>query len=86
MILGETADLRFVDKPAGLPVFPPHADPEGDCVLRRFTAIITPPPGFPRGFEGGIAHRLDNLTSGFLVVAKAPEALARVRAEWGQLR
>ncbi len=86
VILGESTDLRFIDKPAGLPVFPPHADPSGDCVLRRYLALVNLPTGFPEGFEGGIAHRLDNLTSGFLVVAKTPEALARVRAEWRQLR
>ncbi|MBM4393631.1 MAG: RNA pseudouridine synthase [Deltaproteobacteria bacterium] len=86
MILDETSDLRFIAKPPGLPVFPPHGDPSGDCVLRRYLATVGALPAFPAGFEGGIAHRLDNLTSGFLVVAKTPEALARVRAAWRQLR
>lgn len=86
MTHGETNDLRFVDKPAGLPVFPPHHNPDGDCVLRRYQAAYGVDASFPPGFEGGIAHRLDNLTSGFLVVAKTPAALAAVRAEWAQLR
>lgn len=87
MLLGETAGLRFVAKPAGIPVFPPHADPEGDCVLRRLLEAFPGQDGaFPAGFEGGIAHRLDTLTSGFVVVAKTPEALAHVRDEWPTLR
>ncbi len=86
MTHGENHDLRFIDKPAGLPVFPPHGDLAGDCVLRRYLAAFDVPPGFPPGFEGGIAHRLDTLTSGFVVVAKTPEALATVRGEWPQLR
>lgn len=87
MLLGETADLRFVAKPAGLPVFPPHADAAGDCVLARLLAAFPDQAGaFPAGFEGGIAHRLDTLTSGFVVVARTPAALARVRAAWPALR
>ncbi len=87
MLLGETADLRFVAKPAGLPVFPPHADPSGDCVLARLLAAFPDQDAaFPEGFAGGIAHRLDTLTSGFVVVAKTPMALTAVRAEWPSLR
>lgn len=87
MLLGETAELRFVDKPAGLPVFPPHADPDGDCVLARLLAACPDQAGdFPRGFEGGIAHRLDTLTGGFVVAARTPAALARLRGDWTTLR
>ncbi len=68
-------------KPAGIPCFPPHADPGGDCVLARLRA--EQPERFeldwPPGFEGGIAHRLDVDTSGALVVADDPDALQRVR-------
>lgn len=87
MLLGETADLRFVAKPAGVPCFPPHASPDGDSLLARLRAAGLAGEGeFPAGFEGGIAHRLDTLTSGFVVVAKAPPALELVRSEWGALR
>ena len=57
-------------KPAGLTVFPPHADPEGDCVLGRLLADdpARAELAWPTGFEGGIAHRLDRSTSGALVV------------------
>lgn len=87
VLLGETADLRFVAKPPGLPCFPPHAHPEGDSLLARLaTAGLAGAGEFPPGFEGGIAHRLDTLTSGFVVVARSPDALAAVRAEWPTLR
>lgn len=70
-----------LDKPAGLPVFPPHADAQGDCVLARLLAD-QPWRGetaWPEGFEGGIAHRLDTSTSGALLVADNLEELARIR-------
>jgi 23S rRNA pseudouridine1911/1915/1917 synthase len=77
------APWRFVNKPAGLPVFPPHADPGGDCVLRRLEAQACPGPGpWPPGFEGGLAHRLDTATSGLVAFAPDPEALARLRAQF----
>jgi 23S rRNA-/tRNA-specific pseudouridylate synthase len=87
MILGQTPELWFVRKDAGLPVFPPHDDASGDCVLHRLFAAAPKARGdFPPGFEGGIAHRLDTLTSGFVVVAQTPAALTALRAEWSTLR
>lgn len=87
MLLGDTSDLRFVAKPAGIPCFPPHGNPTGDCVLASLLrAFPDQAQAFPAGFEGGIAHRLDTLTSGFLVVARSPAALERVREEWPSLR
>ncbi len=70
-----------IAKPAGVPVFPPHADPTGDCVLARLLAR-EPERGaqrWPEGFEGGIAHRLDVSTSGALLVADDVEELVRLR-------
>lgn len=87
-ILAEDARCLWVVKPAGLPVFPPHADPGGDCVLARLLASRPElrEPAFPAGFEGGIAHRLDNPTSGALLVARSVEALASVRAMFAERR
>lgn len=85
-VIGESSALLFVAKPSGVPVFPPHAEPDGDCVLARL--LVARPSqalAFPAGFEGGIAHRLDTLTSGFVVVAKSVAALELVRGEWGKL-
>lgn len=70
-----------LSKPAGIPCFPPHDDPTGDCVLSR---LLSADPGraevaWPEGFAGGIAHRLDVSTSGALLVADDPAELARLR-------
>jgi 23S rRNA pseudouridine1911/1915/1917 synthase len=70
-----------LDKPAGLPVFPPHADSDGDCLLAR---LLREQPGrrdidWPNGFDGGIAHRLDNATSGAVIVADSLEELTTLR-------
>ncbi len=83
-VLGEDADVLAIAKPAGLPVFPPHADADGDCVLARLlVARPTQRRGdWPSGFAGGIAHRLDIPTSGQLLVARDPAALARLRARF----
>ncbi len=72
-----------LNKPSDLPVFPPHADPTGDCLLHR---LLAEQPwraeiDWPAGFEGGIAHRLDNATSGAIVVADCLEELAQLR-QW----
>jgi 23S rRNA pseudouridine1911/1915/1917 synthase len=81
--------VRTLLKPAGLPVFPPHDDPAGDCLLAR---LYLEEPGrrelsWPEGFEGGLAHRLDNDTSGALLVADDPDELAVLRARFaGGLR
>lgn len=70
-----------LNKPAGLPVFPPHADAEGDCLLKRW---LQQQPDrlaidWPEGFAGGIAHRLDTSTSGAVVAADALDELAMLR-------
>ncbi|MDP2306020.1 MAG: RNA pseudouridine synthase [Pseudomonadota bacterium] len=82
--LGEDAERLYLWKPAGIPVFPPHADPEGDCLLARMLAEWpSRAGGWPAGFEGGIAHRLDTATSGLVVAARTHEGLAPFRAAFG---
>jgi len=68
-------------KPAGLPVFPPHADPGGDCLLDRLLAVAPEQAAiaWPEGFAGGIAHRLDVATSGLVLAATSPDALTWLR-------
>lgn len=80
-ILWESTRCLTVAKPAGMSVFPPHADPTGDCVLARLLAARPEQDGdWPAGFAGGIAHRLDIPTSGLLLVAKTPADLIWLRA------
>jgi 23S rRNA pseudouridine1911/1915/1917 synthase len=72
-----------LDKPAGTPVFAPHDDPLGPCVLQ---SLLAAEPwrreiAWPEGFEGGIAHRLDNDTSGALLAANSLDELAQLR-DW----
>ncbi len=78
--------MRTLLKPAGVPVFPPHADPQGDCLLAR---LLRREPGradqaWPAGFAGGLAHRLDVSTSGAVLVADDPEELAWIRAAFAE--
>lgn len=63
-------------------MFPLASAPDADCLLRRLLAdepwrADVP---WPDGFAGGIAHRLDNATSGAVAVARDPEALRHLRA------
>ena len=74
--------VMALNKPPGLPVFPPHKDPDGDCLLARWLAVH---PGlsdvdWPEGFAGGIAHRLDVPTSGQVIAAADTAALAELRS------
>lgn len=80
--------MNTLNKPAGLPVFPPHEDPAGDCVLARLYAEAPErrAVAWPEGFEGGIAHRLDNDTSGALLVAGDPDELGHLRALFAEGR
>ncbi len=70
-------------KPAGLPVFPLHAAPDQPSLLKWW---LEQPEyragGWPEGFEGGIAHRLDNGTSGLVVAARSLERLVALRGEF----
>ncbi|MFM2162968.1 MAG: hypothetical protein RLZZ383_2480 [Pseudomonadota bacterium] len=69
-------------KPPGVPVFPPHADPTGVCVLHDVLAAMPwrAEVAWPVGFEGGIAHRLDTATSGALWLADNLDELVAMRA------
>ena len=74
--LGDSERWIAWNKPAGIPVFPPHADPDGDCLLARASTMDA---DWPEGFEGGLAHRLDIPTSGQVISAKTPEDLMWLR-------
>ncbi|MCB9778505.1 MAG: RNA pseudouridine synthase [Alphaproteobacteria bacterium] len=77
-------------KPPGVPVFPPHDDPAGDCLLARLLAARPEQVdhAWPDGFAGGLAHRLDVPTSGLVLAARDPGGLDALRAAFasGRLR
>lgn len=78
--------MRTLSKPAGIPVFPPHDEPRGDCLLARLLAEEPDRASvsWDAGFEGGIAHRLDTSTSGAVAVADDPGELAALRDLFGR--
>lgn len=79
-LVSQEPDWLWLYKPPGLPVFPPHADPDGPCVLRWLRAHgPDPAQAWPSGFEGGLAHRLDVSTSGVVLAARSPQALTQAR-------
>ncbi len=82
------SDWIYLEKPAGLPTLRPNADPSGDCLLAR--AVIDHPAqaqvDWPLGFDGGILHRLDTLTSGLVVAATSLDGFERGRAAFAAHR
>lgn len=73
-LLFEDADLLVVNKPAGLVVHPGAGNPAGTLVnaLLHFDERLNALP------RAGIIHRLDKDTSGALVIARTPQAHARL--------
>ena len=73
-ILFEDADVLVVNKPSGLVVHPAPGHPDGTLV----NAVLHHCKDFQRPGEDaqrpGIVHRLDQYTSGVMVVAKSPRA------------
>ena len=83
-MMGSDSLPTTISKPAGIPVFPPHDDVAGDCLLRR---LLAQQPwraeiDWPKGFEGGIAHRLDTSTSGAMLLADSVEELEKIRSHF----
>ncbi len=85
VLLGEGDRWQAWNKPPGIPVFPPHADPVGDCLLSR-TGL--PVLSWDPKFAGGLAHRLDVPTSGQVLSARTEADLQWLRGLFsqGQLR
>jgi 23S rRNA pseudouridine1911/1915/1917 synthase len=79
-VLYEDAAMLVVAKPGLLPCHPLRADERGtvmNAIAARYpeTAAAGDKP-----LEGGLVHRLDNGTSGALIVARTREAFAMLRA------
>ncbi|KAL1519710.1 hypothetical protein AB1Y20_023220 [Prymnesium parvum] len=79
-VLYEDAHLLAVNKPAGVPVTPPHRLRTGS-LLNRVIAHVGPAAPLPAP-----VHRLDLNTSGVLLLAKTGAAAARVMAQFEERR
>jgi 23S rRNA pseudouridine1911/1915/1917 synthase len=80
-IVYEDAELLVVDKPAGLVVHPAYGHSSGTLV-NGLLAHAGSLPDAGLAFRPGIVHRLDKDTSGLLVVAKTPMALAGIAQQF----
>jgi 23S rRNA pseudouridine1911/1915/1917 synthase len=78
-ILYEDDGLVIVNKPALLPCHPLHAGDELSVITLLASAYPEVATLGAKPFEGGLIHRLDNGTSGALMVARTPQALSFMR-------
>lgn len=78
-VLFEDAALLVVNKPALLPCHPLNPN-ERDTVMNAVVAMYpeTASAG-DKPLEGGLVHRLDNGTSGALIIARTPGAFRTLR-------
>jgi len=80
-VLYEDEHVAVVDKPAGMVVHPAFGHQSGtlvNAVLARWPQIAE----FAEVGRAGIVHRLDKDTSGVILIAKTPQALNSLRAQF----
>ena len=81
----EHGDFLVVDKPAGMPAHPlrgDEAETVANWVASRFPECVEAGSA-PR--EAGLVHRIDNDTSGLLLVARSRAAHDALRAAWDEV-
>jgi 23S rRNA pseudouridine1911/1915/1917 synthase len=79
-VLYSDAATLVVGKPGGVPCHPIHAS-ESETVMNGIVARFPECAALgEKPVEGGLVHRLDNGTSGALIVARTAEAFAALRA------
>lgn len=85
-VLAQGEGYLVVNKPARMPVRP-HALDEKGTVMNAVTAIAPEVVGVGEGgLRSGVVHRLDNDTSGALLVATRQDAWDRFRAAFAEHR
>jgi 23S rRNA pseudouridine1911/1915/1917 synthase len=80
-ILYEDIHVAVIDKPAGMVVHPAYGHTSGtlvNAVLARWPQTTE----FSQVDRAGIVHRLDKETSGVILIAKTPAALAHLRQQF----
>lgn len=83
-VVWSDSDVVVVDKPAGLVVHPGSGNSQGTLVnglLARFPDMADSFSGTGEPERPGVVHRLDKGTSGLLVFARNPGALARLQQQ-----
>lgn len=79
-VIYEDSEVVVVNKPAGLTVHP-GAGRAGGTLVNAILARIPDLAGVGDALRPGIVHRLDKDTSGLLVIAKTPRALASLQEQ-----
>ncbi len=78
-VLFEDESVLVVDKPGVIPCHPLR-EGERDTVINAVVAAYPEVAGAgDKPLEGGLVHRLDNGTSGALIIARTPDAFAAMR-------
>lgn len=80
-IIHQDATLLAVDKPAGLTVHPGAGTAPGSTLTERVAADHPEVAGLERS---GLVHRLDKGTSGVVVIARTPEAIAALSKQFAK--
>ena len=85
-VILEDPNFLVVEKPAGVPVYPLREDEKGTLIqglLNQFPEILQVGK---QKFEGGAVHRLDNDTSGLLLIARNQKTYEFFRNEFKNRR
>lgn len=81
-IIFENEDVVVVDKPAGMVVHPAAGNRHGTLAQGLMHHVKTLAGAFDDPARPGIVHRLDKETSGVIIAAKHPRALAELSAQF----
>ena len=85
-LIFEDEQILVLEKPAGLATHPAPGRPSGTLVnaLLFHLGLEAVEGQHPEQVRPGIVHRLDQETSGVMVVAKTPQALAELSSQFAQ--
>ena len=78
-VIFEDESIMIIEKPAGLPVYPAEGGKE-ETVVGQLGSLIPLIPPLEKGDEP--VHRLDNDTSGLLLIAKSETSFANLRKQF----
>lgn len=85
-VLHEDAHLIAIDKPAGMVVHPAVGHTRGTLVNAVLGRWKDHRDAMGDVWRPGVVHRLDAETSGVIVIARTPAALAFLQAAWAERR